>query len=48
VLVVVSGYLGGRMIYDHGISIARLSKDKWRSIAEAGGANLPDEKGNQK
>lgn len=36
-LLLVSGYLGGRMIYAYGINIARLSKDKWREIAEAGG-----------
>jgi uncharacterized membrane protein len=40
-LLVVSGYLGGRMVYDYGISVARQSKKKWRRIAEAGGANLP-------
>lgn len=43
-LLVVSGYLGGRMIYDHGISVARLSKEKWRKIAKEGGAALPPEK----
>jgi uncharacterized membrane protein len=42
-LLFVSGYLGGRMIYDHGTSIARLSKEKWRQIAQAGGARLPSE-----
>ena len=42
-LLVVSGYLGGRMIYDHGISVARLSKEKWRKIAKEGGAALPPE-----
>lgn len=43
--LVVSTYLGGMMVYDHGISVARMSKQKWRRIAEAGGANLADEKG---
>jgi uncharacterized membrane protein len=41
VLILISGYLGGRMIYSHGISVARLSKDKWREVAERGNANLP-------
>jgi uncharacterized membrane protein len=43
VLLLVSGYLGGRMIYAYGISVARLSKDKWRKIAERGGAAVPTE-----
>jgi hypothetical protein len=29
------------MVYDYGISVARMSKKKWRKIAESGGANLP-------
>jgi uncharacterized membrane protein len=37
----VSGNLGGRMVYDRGIGVARMSKDKWRRVAEAGHANLP-------
>ena len=40
----ISGYLGGRMAYDYGIGVARMSKDKWRRIAEAGHANLPPAK----
>jgi uncharacterized membrane protein len=39
--LLVSGYLGGRLVYDYGISVARLSKEKWRRAAEAGGARLP-------
>jgi uncharacterized membrane protein len=42
-ILVVSAYLGGRMTYHYGISVARMSKDEWRKIAEAGGANLPPE-----
>ena len=42
VLVFVSGYLGGLMVYDYGISVGRLSKKKWRRIAEAGGARVPE------
>jgi uncharacterized membrane protein len=44
-MLLVSGYLGGLMVYDQGISIARLSKKKWREVAKAGGANVPQEKG---
>ena len=40
-ILIVSAYLGGRMTYHYGISVARMSKDEWRKIAEAGGANLP-------
>jgi uncharacterized membrane protein len=44
-LLLVSGYLGGRMIYAYGISVARLSKKKWRKIAREGGAAVPPQKG---
>jgi uncharacterized membrane protein len=44
-LLLVSAYLGGRMIYAHGISVARLSKKKWRKIAQEGGAAVPPQKG---
>lgn len=44
-LLLVSGYLGGRMIYAYGISVARLSKKKWREIAIEGGAAVPPEDG---
>ena len=40
-LLVASAYLGGMMVYEYGISVARMSKKKWRKIAEAGGANVP-------
>ena len=43
-LLVVSGYLGSLLAFDHGISVARLSKKKWRKLAAEGGANLPEEK----
>jgi uncharacterized membrane protein len=43
VLLIGSAYLGGLMTYDYGISIARMSRKKWRRIAEASGANLPPE-----
>lgn len=40
-LLIVSGYLGGRMVYSYGTSVARNSKEKWREYAEAGKANVP-------
>ena len=42
-VLIVSAYLGGRMVYEYGISVARMSKGKWRKIAEAGGAHVPPE-----
>ncbi len=42
-LLIGSAYLGGRMVYTYGISVARMSKAKWRKIAETAGANLPPE-----
>ena len=42
-ILIGSAYLGGRMVYEYGISVARMSKKRWRKIAEAGGANLPPE-----
>ncbi len=44
VLLLVGGYLGGLMVFDHGISVARFSKDKWRAMAMTGGANVPEQK----
>jgi len=41
VVLMVSGYIGGRMVYEHGIGVARQTKNKWREIAAAGNANLP-------
>lgn len=43
ILLIGSAYLGGRMTFEYGISVARLSKKKWRSLAQAGGANVPEE-----
>jgi uncharacterized membrane protein len=40
-LLLVSAYLGGRMVYGYGIGVARVSKARWRRQAEAGGARLP-------
>lgn len=45
-VLIASGYLGGRLVYEHGIGIARESKQKWRRIAEQGNAHLaPEQKG---
>lgn len=44
VLVTVSGYIGSLMVFDHGISVARHSKKKWRRTAEGGGARVPEQK----
>jgi uncharacterized membrane protein len=44
VLLSISGYLGGRMVFDHGIGVARMSKKKWREIAARGNARLPEVK----
>lgn len=43
-LVIVSGYLGSLMVFDHGTSVGRQSKKKWRRLAEQGGANVPETK----
>ena len=39
VLLAISGYLGGRMVFEHGISVARQSKEEMKRRAVAGGAN---------
>ena len=43
-LLLVSGYIGGLMVFDQGVGIGRLSKKKWRAIAERAGSRLPEEK----
>lgn len=43
-LVLIGGYLGSLMVFDHGISVARHSKKTWRDRAVRGGARVPDEK----
>jgi uncharacterized membrane protein len=43
-LLFVSAYLGGRMVYAYGINVARLSKGKWRKVAESAGSNVAPEK----
>ena len=42
-VLLVSGYLGGRMVFDQGTGVARFSKKKWEKIARAGRARLPVE-----
>jgi uncharacterized membrane protein len=37
------GYFGGKMTYDYGISVARVSKEEWRQAAETGGARVPEQ-----
>jgi uncharacterized membrane protein len=44
VMLIGSAYLGGLMVYDHGIGVARHSKEKWREAAENAGANVPPKK----
>lgn len=43
-VLAVSGYLGGRMVFDQGIGVARSSKQKWRTAAEAANNAVPEEK----
>lgn len=43
-LLFAGAYLGGKMIYEHGVGVARASKEKWRRIAEQGGARVPEKK----
>jgi uncharacterized membrane protein len=41
-LLLPAAYLGHRMVFHHGVAIARFSKDEWRERAEKSGANLPE------
>jgi len=43
VMLAISAYLGGRMVFDRGVGVARLSKKTWEKIARAGRARLPVE-----
>ena len=42
-LLIVSGYLGSRMVFDQGIGVARFSKGKWCKLALENGSNAPPE-----
>lgn len=44
VLVIAGGYIGSLMVFDHGVSVARMSKQKWRTLAQRGGSHVPDSK----
>lgn len=35
-LVATSSYLGGRMVYEYGVGVARLTKDYWHRVADEG------------
>jgi len=43
-LLFAGAYLGGKMVYDYGIGVARASKEKWRRLAEQSGARVPPKK----
>ncbi|ACB73415.1 DUF2231 domain-containing protein [Opitutus terrae] len=43
VIILISGYLGSLMVFDHGISVAGQSKKKWRKIAAQSGSRLPEQ-----
>jgi hypothetical protein len=40
-MLLVSGYLGGLMIYDHGIRVGKESKPYWSRVAQLAGAHTP-------
>lgn len=40
-ILFASAYLGGRMVFAYGTSVARHSKESWREIAAEGKARLP-------
>jgi uncharacterized membrane protein len=42
-LLIVSGYLGSRMVFDQGVGVARFSKGKWCRLALESGSNVPPE-----
>ena len=42
-LVWIGGYLGSLLVFEHGTSVGRQSKKKWRAIAEKGGSRVPEE-----
>jgi uncharacterized membrane protein len=44
VLLLISAYIGGRMVYEYGVSVARGSKEKWKHLAENGGSHVPADK----
>lgn len=44
IVVLISSYLGGYIVYQHGIGVARFSKKEWKEMARQAHANLPPEK----
>ncbi len=44
VLLLISAWLGGRMVFHHGVSVARGSKEKWKKMAVKGGSHVPADK----
>ncbi|HWL15231.1 MAG TPA: DUF2231 domain-containing protein [Opitutus sp.] len=42
-LVLAGGYLGSLLAFDHGIAVARFSKQQWRERAVREGARVPEE-----
>ena len=48
ILLAISGYLGGYMVYDHGTGISRMSRKKLRHIAERGNAHSPRREGGRR
>lgn len=45
ILLIIAAYLGGRMVYGYGTYVGWVSIQSARRAAEAGGANVPPEKG---
>lgn len=43
-LILISGYIGSRMVFAYGVSVARHGKKKLRRRAERAGARVPAEK----
>jgi uncharacterized membrane protein len=43
-LSLAAAYLGGRMVYEHGIGVGRYSKKQLRELAIASNNNVPEEK----
>lgn len=42
-LLAISTYLGGQMVYSYGVSVARISQSKWGRAAAMARANLPEQ-----
>lgn len=42
-VLLVGAWFGGRMVFDQGTTVARLSKKKWRKAAKKGNSAVPEE-----